>query len=133
VKLIFVYNANAGLAAGIMDSLHKLVSPSTYECDLCAITYGLTRMDPQWKAWLKAQAFEAVFHHRPDFHAAYPALADVPLPVILSDRGGTVETLVAAPDFSGIDSVDALIALIEQRLGASPAVPSRQPSSPSLP
>jgi len=131
MKLVFVYNADAGLAAGIMDSVHKLVSPSTYECDLCAITYGLVRMDPKWKAWLNAQAFEPVFHHRPDFHAAYPALADLALPAILTDRDGTIETLVAAADFAGVTGIDALIMLIERRLGASPAVPSRQPSSPS--
>ena len=26
MKLLFVYNANAGIAAGIMDSIHKTVS-----------------------------------------------------------------------------------------------------------
>ncbi|MFM9977297.1 MAG: hypothetical protein ACKVOP_04540 [Sphingomonadaceae bacterium] len=116
MKLIFVYNANAGLAAGIMDSVHKLVSPSTYACDLCAITYGLVRMDPKWKAWLNAQAFEAVFHHRPDFHAAYPALAALALPAILTNRAGTLEPVVTAPEFAGVTSVNELIALIEQRL-----------------
>ena len=119
MKLIFVYNANAGLAAGVMDSIHKIVSPSTYECDLCAITYGALRMDPKWKAWLKRKDFEHVFHHRSDFRAAYPALADVPLPAILVDRAGTTETLVAAADFGTVSSVDTLIALLEERLGSA--------------
>lgn len=123
MKLIFVYNAEAGIAAGIMDSIHKLVSPATYTCDLCAITYGLTRMDPKWKAWLKAQPFDAVFHHRADFFAAYPAVT-VTLPAILTGRKGRIDTLVAAGDFKQAPSVDALIALIEQRLAAlSPATP----------
>jgi hypothetical protein len=133
MKLIFVYNANAGLVAGFMDSVHKIVAPDSYACDLCAITYGLTRMDPRWKAWLKAQPFDAVFHHRPDFRAAYPHI-DVALPTILTDRGGRIDTLVAAKDFGGIESVDALIALIEARLAAlSPVIPAPPPSSPSRP
>lgn len=131
MKLLFVYNANAGLVAGMMDSVHKLVSPQTYACDLCAITYGLTRMNPEWKAWLKAQAFEAVFYHRPDFRAAYPGVA-AELPVILTEREGAVEPLIGADDFKRTPSVDALIALIEARLAAlSPTIPEPQPSSPS--
>jgi hypothetical protein len=133
MKLLFVYNANAGLAAGMMDSLHKLVSPRTYACDLCAITYGLTRMNPEWKAWLKAQAFEAVFYHRPDFRAAYPGVA-VALPVILVDRAAQIETLVSADDFKTTSSVDELIALIEARLAAlSPKAPEPPPSLLSRP
>jgi hypothetical protein len=123
LKLIFVYNANAGIAAGIMDSIHKTLSPGTYPCDLCAITYGAIRMKPEWKAWLQNQPFTAVFHHRPDFRAAYPTV-DVELPTILIEHGGHIETLVAAPDFRATPSVSALIALIETRLAAlSPAIP----------
>lgn len=115
MNLLFVYNANAGVAAGIMDSIHKTLSPATYPCDLCAITYGAVRMDPKWKAWLKAQPFESVFYHRLDFRAAFPTL-DVELPAILIEREGSVETLVAADEFKQAPTVDALIALIETRL-----------------
>jgi hypothetical protein len=115
VKLLFVYNANAGIVAGIMDSIHKTLSPATYPCDLCAITYGAFSMNPKWKAWLKAQPFESVFYHRPDFRTAYPDVT-VDLPVILVDRDGQVETLIAATEFKGAASVDQLIALIESRL-----------------
>jgi hypothetical protein len=115
MKLIFVYNANAGIAAGLMDSLHKTLSPATYPCGLCAITYGAVRMNPRWKAWLKVQSFESIFHHRPDFRAAYPDV-EVALPVILVARDGRVQTLVAADEFGDVKTVDALIALIESRL-----------------
>jgi hypothetical protein len=115
VKLVFVYNANAGIAAGIMDSIHKTLSPATYLCSLCAITYGAVRMEPNWKAWLKAQSFESVFYHRPDFRAAYPDL-EVDLPVVLIERDGTVMPLVRADEFSNAPNVGALIALIESRL-----------------
>jgi hypothetical protein len=115
MKLIFVYNANAGIVAGIMDSLHKTLSPATYPCSLCAITYGAVRMDPTWKAWLKAQRFESVFYHRPDFRAAYPHI-EAALPVILVERAGQIDTLVAADEFESAPTVEKLIALIETRL-----------------
>jgi hypothetical protein len=115
VKLIFVYNANAGIVAGVLDSIHKTLSPATYPCSLCAITYGAVRMNPKWKAWLKAQPFESVFYHRPDFRAAFPG-ATVELPVILVERDGKVTPIVKADEFANAPTVDSLIALIESRL-----------------
>ncbi len=115
MKLVFVYNANAGITAGILDSLHKTISPATYPCSLCAITYGAVRMHPKWKAWLAAQPFESVFYHCPDFRAAYPKVP-VDLPAVLVDRNGALTPLVTAEDFANARSVDLLIALIESRL-----------------
>jgi hypothetical protein len=115
VKLIFVYNANAGIIAAIIDSIHKTVSPATYPCSLCAITYGAVRMDPKWKAWLKAQAFESIFYHRPDFRAAYPNVI-VDLPGVLVDDGGALTPLIKADEFADVPTVDGLIALLESRL-----------------
>lgn len=115
MTLIFVYNATAGIAAGMMGSVHKLLRPATYACGLCAITHGVLRMDPKWKAWLKSQQFATVFHHRPDFRAAYPTI-QIDLPAILVDCGAGPEVLVDAADFADIDDVDTLIATIERRL-----------------
>ncbi len=38
--LIFVYNANSDLFSTVTDFAHKILSPSTYQCQLCALTYG---------------------------------------------------------------------------------------------
>ena len=110
-RLIFIYNANGGIAQGILDSVHKMLSPSTYPCSLCAITYGTFTMDRRWRAWLKALPVPSVFFHKDD--APY---RDVALPVILIERGGRVETLVSAERLDTLASVDALIAEIEARL-----------------
>lgn len=72
-------------------------------------------MNPKWKAWLRAQPFESMFYHRPDFRATYPDV-QVDLPAVLVTRDGSLETLVAATEFKDAASVDQLIALIESRL-----------------
>lgn len=116
-RLIFVYNARAGLAAGALDSLHKLFSPATYPCSLCAVTHGLVRADPRWRAWLRTARYETVFHHRPDFRAAYPAFADLPLPAVLIDRGDGPAVLLSAADLAAIATPGALIAAIDRQAG----------------
>jgi hypothetical protein len=123
VKLIFVYNAKAGILAGAMDSIHKTLSPETYPCRLCAITYGAVAMKPAWRDWLKRQRFETEFRYRADFRKTYPGI-DVALPAIFIERDNRPETLVAASDFEMSATVDDLIELIETQLAAlSPAIP----------
>jgi hypothetical protein len=120
-RLVIVYNANAGLLAGAMDSLHKLFSPATYPCALCAITYGLVSMRRAWRDYLDGLGMPILFHHRPDFRAAFPAAADWPLPLIALEQGGQLGVLVGAADFAGIAHVQGLITLLQARLaGAAP-------------
>jgi len=115
-RLIFVYNANAGIAAGIMDSIHKTLSPATYECSLCVITYGAFSMDRKWRAWLKELPFETAFYHRPDFRAAFPALAETQLPAVLIERVNGLSVLLGPDAIAAAESVDGLIMALEQAL-----------------
>ena len=39
-ELIFIYNAKSGLVNEMIDVAHKIVSPRTYDCNLCAMSYG---------------------------------------------------------------------------------------------
>ncbi len=114
--LAFVYNANAGLAAGLMDTIHKTLSPATYDCQLCAVTFGAFAMKGEWRDWLKAQDWDADFYHRPDFRAAHPAHASLALPAILRRDGDVLTVLIGAEEMAKLDSVGALIAAIEARL-----------------
>ena len=124
--LIFVYNAQAGVFAGMLDSIHKAVSPSTYPCGLCAITHGSLTMDRRWRDWLRSLTIETRFHHRPDFRAAWPAARDWPLPLVALARDGALTPLIEAGGFAGIASPAALAARIADRLATlHPGVPLR--------
>ncbi|OYZ12894.1 MAG: hypothetical protein B7Y35_15465 [Sphingomonadales bacterium 28-64-96] len=116
MKLVIVYNANEGLLAGAMDSLHKLLAPATYPCKLCALTYGLLSMRGEWRRFLDGLEMETIFHHRPDFRAAFPAAADWPLPLIAVEEDGQLSVLVSAADFAGIADLPQLMAVVAERL-----------------
>jgi hypothetical protein len=115
-RLVFVYNANAGLIAGALDSIHKTLSPDTYACDLCAITHGFFTMRPQWRAWLKSLPHEPEFYHRPDFRAAFPELADEPLPLVGLAKEGRFSILLDAKALGRVTNVDDLVASLEAKL-----------------
>lgn len=115
-RLVLVYNAEAGIVAAMMDSIHKLVSPATYPCSLCAVTYGPLAMHRRWRDFLRMLPLPAEFYHRPDFRAAFPAAADTPLPLIGVARGGDLEVLLPADELDALADLDALMAALSRRL-----------------
>jgi hypothetical protein len=59
---------------------------------------------------------EVIFHHRPDFRAAYPALASWPLPLIAVADACGMRQLVSAADFTDIPDLRSLIQVMRERL-----------------
>lgn len=114
--LIFIYNANGGLLSAAGDAVHKLVSPATYPCSLCALTYGAVSKRPAWRAFLARVGLPTLFLYRDEFRAELDT-RDLPLPAILLGGAGPVpEVLVSASELDGLADLDALIALLEARL-----------------
>ena len=115
--LVFVYNADEGKMNAMMDSAHKLFSPSTYQCSLCAITHGMVTMRGEWKTYLDALPVETQFYHREDFRQKWPANAAV-LPAIFQlENDGSLTTLADAEALSQPSNVSELIALLNSKLG----------------
>lgn len=115
--LIFVYNADDGLAAALLDAVHKTVAPASYPCSLCAITYGPVSMKRGWKAYLAALPHEKRFFHRQSFARAHPDLRNLALPAILIDHGDGPAPLLSAAEMNALPDLDALIAALDARLG----------------
>ena len=118
-RLVLVYNADAGIVAGLFDLAHKLVSPATYPCSLCGVTYGSFGMNRQWRDYLSSLALPTAFFHRPDFHAAFPAFAHEPLPLVAHDDDGALTIWLDAAALMSLTTVDALIAALTPRIDAA--------------
>lgn len=115
-SLIFVYNGDSGFFNTVSDIAHKLLSPSTYPCNLCAITHGVIRIDTRWRDFVDSFGGELEFLHRNHYLSRADRL-DVNLPVILerlSDKN--LKVLVPAEEISVLASASELIQLIEMRL-----------------
>ena len=115
-KLLFVYAVDGGLLNTAKDVIHKIVSPSTYPCSLCALTYRTVREQPEWTTFIRSLTIEVQFLHRDELRKQYPR-ASHPLPaVLLDDRD--LEILVAAPEIDACADVGALVRLVKERLQA---------------
>lgn len=115
-SLILVYNADSGLFTALADAAHKLLSPATYACSLCAITYGAFAMHRAWRDFLGSLPLKKRFHHRDDFRIAWPGI-DIPLPAILIQRNGQEpQLLIDAATLAVQPDLPALIATIRAAL-----------------
>lgn len=121
MKLLFIYNADGGFHNDLIGLIHKTISPETYACSLCAITYGGVRMDPRWRAWLRSLPHQSVFLHRNEFVRAYPG-TQATLPTVFFDENGMLHSIMTSSDLAAVADVPALIALLEARLAQREAV-----------
>jgi hypothetical protein len=116
--LLFVYNADSGPVNGLLDLLHKTLSPGTYACSLCALTYGVG-MRPEWKSFIQALPVAARFPHRDEFRAEFPRWRDVALPAVFRQvPSGELTPFISAAELNQAD-LPGLMQLVSARLARS--------------
>ena len=117
MRLIFVYNANSGKLNTILDSLHKITNPSTYNCKLCALTFGNFLEDRIWKNFRETSELEMDFYHKDEFLSKFKSkwLAKFEFPLIILEQMGELELFLSSEELNQIDSVELLIEEIKKR------------------
>ncbi len=113
--LIFVYNADAGVFNGLTDLAHKILSPETYQCNLCAVTYSFTGMKKDWKAFLEKLEWPVEFLHRDQLETQYD-ISDVTLPAIFKKSGEKLDVWLDADAINRCKTLQDLQQLIVEEV-----------------
>ncbi|MBX2827679.1 MAG: GTPase [Flavobacteriaceae bacterium] len=116
MKLIFVYNAESGFVDKLLDNMHKIVSPSTYNCNLCAITFGTFTEDDLWKSYRESSDHEMVFYHKDEFVKDYRSkwLPKYDYPLVLAEAN-ELEVFIDAMTLNSMNTSEELIEEISKR------------------
>lgn len=116
-QLLFVYNARSGTQNAIWDSLHKVFSPSTYDCNLCNITYGLMAENRLWKRFRERSNIPMSFLHKDEFQNRYLNKFGKVLtfPIVLVENGNELEIFISTTELNTLNSAKELIGLIQER------------------
>ncbi len=139
-KLIFVYNANSGTVNALLDSAHKIVSPSTYQCSLCDLTHDAWKEKEEWVRFRESltnekfmpcstryesvittnQVQELEFLHKDEFEKQYRSkwLAKYDYPVILQVNTAELEIFMSNKELQQFSTTDRLIESITTKLNA---------------
>ena len=114
-KLIFVYNADGGTFNLLTDIAHKIFSPATYACNLCALTHSNFGMRKEWKKYLAALGNPLEFLHADEFKNKYP-VEKVNLPAIFIEENGLLSQIADVDQINRSQSIQDLKVIIEDRL-----------------
>jgi len=105
--LVFVYNADSGMFNTLTDIAHKIFSPQTYECNLCAISHSYLSERSEWKDFISGLGVECEFLHRDEFLKKYNADAKE-FPVIFESVGDELKLQLSADNINSCKSMDDL-------------------------
>ena len=113
--LIFVYNADSGFVNTLLDIGHKIVSPQTYSCHLCAITHSIFSMRDEWKQFVAGLGMPVEFLHRDEL-ADRHGLRGVKLPAIFLTTENGIKEWITPEEINRCRSLDDLKRFVEQKL-----------------
>jgi len=114
MKLIFVYNADSGLFNTVSDIAHKVLSPKTYSCNLCALTHGHFKIKQEWVEFLEQIDAELEFLHRDEFLKKYHQ-DNAELPTIFIEKNNELSPWLDQASINQIQTLYDLKAAIMAR------------------
>jgi len=113
-QLIFVYNADSGLFNTVTDIAHKIFSPQTYSCGLCALTHSYFSMRDEWKSFIESLGVDCQFVHRDEYIKEYDG-PEFSWPAILINQAGQLSVCLEAEDINTCNDLDELKAIIQKQ------------------
>jgi hypothetical protein len=113
--LVFVYNAESGLFNTLGDVAHKIFSPETYACNLCALTHTAFGMRREWNGFLETLDARLEFLHADELAGRY-GVKGLALPAILRARDTSLEEFAPAAAINSCRTLDELKRLITDGL-----------------
>ena len=109
MNIILVYNADSGILNGVKDMVHRELSPNTYECNLCTLTYGYIGPVKEWQKFTQSIKGDMKFLHRDEFRQKFPSEAHRALPAIFFQEGSTISQVVDKATINSFKDVQQLI------------------------
>lgn len=113
--LVFVYNAESGLLNAIKDGIWKAVSPTTYQCRLCTLTFGAATMKNRWKRFIESLNIPVEFLHKDEFFKQYNC-KDTKFPSAYYTDFEGIHLLVSQKEMNETETLEDLMKLVKYRI-----------------
>ena len=114
--LVFVYNADRGFFNMMADISHKVLSPSTYPCNLCALTHGTFSIRKEWRDFLAKIKPPLTFLHKDEFRKEFKLEDELPAIYIKDLRTEELRPFIDAPTLKALTGLEDLKHIISDKL-----------------
>jgi hypothetical protein len=113
MKLIFIYNADSGPINTLLDIGHKILSPSTYQCNLCKLSHDTFSEKEAWRKFRKRSEVEMIFLHRDEFEKTYDMKYEYP---IILKQNTNLGLFLSKTSIDSYQNTNQLIQAIENKI-----------------
>ncbi len=118
LSLLFVYNAKSDFWSKKLDFAHKIISPSTYKCSLCALTHGNFGETELWQKFKEESGIKMTFMYKDEFLKKYPEINET-FPVIFQKKLNTpLQIFLKANQLTQVTKTEQLVKKISTNLNA---------------
>lgn len=95
------------------------MSPQTYDCDLCSLTFGAFTEKEEWTRFRESINIPLEFLHKNEFLKTYKSkwLPKYDFPIVLAEKKGELQIAISAQRFENIENVEKLMEEIKNLLG----------------
>jgi len=115
-ELIIIYNVKSGFVNEMIDFAHKIVSPKTYECNLCAISYNTFTKKKRWSDYINSLPIKSVFTYKDKVSSLNKELSNLEFPTIIFRNGVELNEIISRKEINSINNINQLISLLNERL-----------------
>lgn len=112
-SLIFVYNANSGFINLSLDIAHKIISPKTYQCNLCTLTHDTFKQKSLWKQFMANTNLHITFYHKDEFKKNYPT-ASFKLPCVIENDNLILKEVIDSKTINNFSNLKQFINALNQ-------------------
>jgi hypothetical protein len=113
MTLIFVYNTDSNPISSLIDFGHKILSPGTYDCSLCKLTFGPFTELEAWKTFRISIGVPVEFLHRDEFEKKYNQHFEYP---VILKKNARFDVLMSKKEIDGLADLEALISAVKKHL-----------------
>src|SRR5690606_30777946 len=97
-------------------------SPSTYNCNLCDITFGLVAENKVWKKFREKSDIQMTFLHKDEFAKTYASKFGhkFTFPIVLFEGNDGLEIFISTEELNALETSQELIDIIKGRTKKCP-------------
>lgn len=98
------------------DLIHKTISPKTYQCSLCGLTYSEISMKNDWKEFINLLPFKIEFLYKDEFLKQYPGKQNLTFPSAYIIENGSLTELISTQEINQQKNLNELKALVNNKV-----------------
>ncbi len=114
MEILFIYNAKSDRMNAMIDFAHKIISPSTYACNLCKLTHSNYGEHEAWKAFMETSNTPLTFYHIDEFEKLYTQ--SYTYPIVLKKAENNLNVILKSHEIAQLASTNDLITAIKHHL-----------------